>query len=235
MKCRAIIYTEPERGLMQGDLHPCLKSIAGKPLLAHTLKNFQESPEIDEIIIVVDEDYLLYVSDGIVDRYAIDKARRIRPAAGNRMATVRSGLEALESDTDIVLIHDALRPVVSGDFLSRLINECLEHDAVVPGIIADVPVKRAEQGYILASLDKKRIFLAQSPQVFKYRLIIDAYRNAEKSDHLFADDAAVVEHYGSKIRVIKGEKHNLRAGCDQDFLLLKMILENRQDRGGGDV
>jgi len=235
MKCRAIIYTEPESELHPGDLHPCLKPVAGKPLITHSLIAFQESPEIDEIVIVIDEDYLLYVSDSIVDRFEIDKARRIRPTGNTRFETIKNGLEGLEKDTEIVLLHDALRPVIDPELISALINECLDHDAVVPGITADVPVKRAEQGYILASLDMQRIFLAQTPQAFKYRLIMDAYRNAESSNHQFADDAAVVEHYGNKIRAIEGSKYNLRSTDENDFRIIKMILENQLAGQGRDV
>jgi 2-C-methyl-D-erythritol 4-phosphate cytidylyltransferase len=235
MKCCAIIYAEQDAPLDPGVLPTHLRPIAGKPILAHTINVFEESNQINEIIPVVASEFMLYVSDNIVNRYGFKKVQRIREARDSRFATIMSGLEGLDKDTDIVLIHDALRPFISEELLVALISGCVEHGAVAPGLQADQPVKRAEEGYILASLDRKRIYLMQSPQVFKYRLITDAYRSAKSSAHVFADDTAVVEYYGNKVRVIEGSKSNIRIKTDEDFDFAKYVFQNISRARGGDV
>jgi 2-C-methyl-D-erythritol 4-phosphate cytidylyltransferase len=111
----------------------------------------------------------------------------------------------------------------------------LEHDAVALGMQASQPVKRAEEGYILASLDRKRIWLMQSPQAFKYNLIRDAYRSAETTAHVFADDAAVVEYYGNKVRVVEGKSTNIRISTQDDFEIARYLIQKKSESRGSDV
>ena len=235
MKCCVLIYTEYEPRLDPGVLPTHFRPIAGLPILAHTIKVFEGFNQVDEIIPIVAPEFMLYTSDNIVGRYGFKKVQKIREAKDTRFETVMSGLQGLAGDTDIVLIHDALRPFIPEEMLITLISECVEHDAVAPGLQAEQPVKRAEGGYILASLDRKRIYLMQSPQAFKYRLIMDAYRAAKSSAHVFADDAAVVEYYGNKIRVIEGSKSNIRIKSDEDFDFAKFLFKDKYRAWGGDV
>jgi 2-C-methyl-D-erythritol 4-phosphate cytidylyltransferase len=235
MKCSAIIYTGHYPNLDPGVLPPHFKPIEGMPVIAHTIKVFQESEQVDEIIPVVAPEFMLYMSDNIVDRYKFDKVQKIRESKETRYGTIMSGLEGLTKDTDIVLLHDSLRPFIDGDNISKLITECLEHDAVALGVRAQQPVKRAEGGYILASLDRKRIYLMQSPQVFKYSLIMDAYRSAATTAHVFADDAAVVEYYGSKVRVMDGSSENFRIESDADFEIARYLIKKNLKSRGSDV
>jgi len=231
MKNCAIIYTEPDKDRNPEDIPIHFKPIAGIPLLVHTIKAFEECHSIDEIVIVTDEDFLLFVSDSIVDRYDFKKVNKIRIGGDTRLKSVQSGLDGLPSDTEIVVIHDGLRPFITADSISNLVSECLSDDAVAMGVQADVPVKRAEQGFIMASLDKNRIFLMQTPQAFKFGLIKEAYKQAGTSKHVFADDAAVVESYGYKVRVCEGSKSNFRIVTEEDFNLARLILENNIGSG----
>lgn len=231
MKCTAIVYTELDKSASAGQLPGFLRPIAGKPLLAHTLQVFEDSPDIDEIILVIDSGYLLYASENIVDRYQISKVRRVRNAGKNRFATILSGLEGVSNDCEMVAVHDGLRPFITAQTINDLINECTTENAVVLGVTSDVPVKRAEQGYILASLDMHRIFLVQTPQVFKLNLLKDAYRQAKDSQHDFKDDAAVVEHYGCKVRVVEGNQENIRVDSEYNFMIAKHFLENKSSAG----
>jgi 2-C-methyl-D-erythritol 4-phosphate cytidylyltransferase len=234
MRNCVIIYTEPRVDYDSTNLPIQFRSIAGMPLLAHTISVFENCAAIDEIVLVVDEQYLLYISESIVDRNHFKKVNKVRVGGETRFKTVLSGLQGLAGDTDIVLIHDGLRPFTTAESITGLINECDVHNAVAPGIRADMPVKRAEEGYILASLDKNRIYLMQSPQAFKYGLIIEAYHNAISSSHVFADDAAVVEHYGHKIKVMDGDKSNFRVASGREFQIAKYLIESDIKIGGRD-
>ena len=230
----AIIYTEPCDDYNSSGLPIQFRPIAGIPLLAHTIEVFENCAAIDDIVLVADEQYLLYISESIVDRNHFKKVNKIRVGGETRFKTVLSGLEGLAGDADTVLIHDGLRPFITAESITGLINECDIHNAVTLGVRADMPVKRAEEGYILASLDKNRIYLMQSPQAFKCGLIVEAYRNALSSSHVFADDAAVVEHYGYKVKVMDGDKSNFRIVSERDFQLAKYLIESDSEIGGRD-
>jgi 2-C-methyl-D-erythritol 4-phosphate cytidylyltransferase len=225
MKTCAIVYLLPEPA-GSGNFPTAYRPLGGKPLLAHTLQAFEDCPSIDNVVLVNEAEYMLFATDNVIDRFGLTKTNKVTACAKSRFSTIQNGLNAVEADTDIVLIHDALRPFVSTQLISDLVSEGLAHDAVAPGLKTSDPVKRAEQGYILASLDKDRIYIMQSPQAFKLQLIRDAYKNAESSEHVFADDVAVVENFGHKARVIEGERYNLKIDTDEDFKLAKILLEN---------
>ena len=221
----AIVYIESDASVSTGDLPVYFKNIGDLPVIAHSLSTFEECNSIDEVIPVVPEDFLLYVSENIVDRFKFGKVRKIRTSRDTRFKTVLSGLEGISADSDLVIIHDALYPLISKEKIAELITETISSDACALGLIADVPVKRAEMGFILASLDRKRICLMQSPQAFKVDLIQQAYSNAGSSKHVFADDAAVVEHLGHKVSVLKGEKDNFRINSDHDLEIARMVYD----------
>lgn len=235
MKTTAIVFTVTDPQADSGKLPGYLRPIESKPLVAYTLEVLQNSPAIDEIILTVDADYLLYCSDNIVDRYNLNKVRKIRNAAETRFKSVNSGLGGVESDTDIVLIHDALCPFINTEIVQTMIDDCVNKKAVALGRTCRVPVKRAEQGFILASLDMNRIFLMQSPQVFGFQLIKDAYRNAVGIEHEFKDEAAVVEFLGNKVCVLEGPPDNFRVDSEYAYKIARFLIEQNQKSGASNA
>lgn len=231
MKTTAIVYTVTDSTADAGKLPLYLRPIDSQPLLVYTLQVLQKSSAIDEIILTVDADYFLYCSENIVNRYELSKVRKIRNAADTRFKSVYSGLEGVEFDTGIVLIHDALCPFISDKILRTMVDECASQQAVALGRVCRVPVKRAEQGFILASLDMNRIFLMQSPQVFNYQLILNAYRETFDDGREFSDDAALLEFLGHKVRVIEGAPENFRVSNDYEFKLARYLLEQNPSAG----
>jgi len=225
MKTTAIVYTVTDSSADAGKLPIYLRPINSKPLVAYTLEVLQKSSVIDEIILTVDADYFLYCSENIVNRYELSKVRKIRNAADSRFKSVYTGLEGVEPETNIVFIHDALCPFISDTILHTMVDKCVSEKAVALGQVCPVSVKRAEQGFILASLDKNRIFLIQSPQAFSYQLIMDAYHNAPADGQEFNDDAALVEYLGHKVRVVTGPPENFRVSSEYEFKLARYLLE----------
>lgn len=149
----------------------------GKPMLYYSLKAFELS-RVNEIVIVAGEDEISFVYNNIVDKYGFSKVSRVVAGGKERYNSVLNGLEALKSTMpETVLIHDGARPFVTVDIIDEIINEIYEHEAA----IAAMPVKDTikisdDDGYITGTTERKNTWMAQTPQAFRYSLILEAYQ-----------------------------------------------------------
>jgi 2-C-methyl-D-erythritol 4-phosphate cytidylyltransferase/2-C-methyl-D-erythritol 2,4-cyclodiphosphate synthase len=143
-----------------------------------------------------------------------------------RQASVRAGLEALDgSAPDIVLIHDAARPFLAGDLISRAIIAGKAHGAAVPAVaVADTVKKIDEQDMVTETLDRSRLRMVQTPQAFAFGLIVEAHRRAAAAGlEDFSDDAALAEWAGHRVNVFAGETANVKLTTDDDFTRAEIV------------
>ena len=202
-----------------------------KPLLAHTVDKFERCELIDEIILVVPEDYLNYCSQSIVDKYGFNKVRKVIPGGKERQDSVHSGLKACPNNTSIVVIHDGVRPLISPDKISESIKMCREKKSAgsIGAVVLAVPVKetvkRVEQGNIITTLDREKLWLTQTPQTFEYKLILDAYEKAEEDNFTGTDDSALVERLGHEVTILEGDYRNIKITTREDLQVAEKLLE----------
>jgi 2-C-methyl-D-erythritol 4-phosphate cytidylyltransferase len=148
---------------------------------------------------------------------------------------VYNGLMSLDKNSEIVLVHDGVRPMVSPELISSGVLACVDSDAVVTALPAGDTVKRVEGDYVLATLDRNRLYLAQTPQVFRYQLLIDAYSKATDEEVRYTDDAAVVEAAGYKVKILRGDENNIKITTPRDLDLMRYLLTvNRESADAGD-
>lgn len=233
MKTTAVIVAAGKSERLPGAVPKQFQLVAGRPVLGHTLRRFDLCPDVDEVLLVVSEEHLLYASEAVVDRFEIKKVWKVVQGGPTRFDSVIRGMKALDTSTDIVLIHDGVRPMVTPDLISSAIAACVDEGAVVPAIPVNETVKRVESDYVLATLDRSKLYLAQTPQVFRSTLILDAYsRASSKADH-FTDDAAVVEAAGYKIKIVEGDPNNIKITTQRDLDLMRHLLTIEQERING--
>ncbi|MBU1319276.1 MAG: 2-C-methyl-D-erythritol 4-phosphate cytidylyltransferase [candidate division Zixibacteria bacterium] len=235
MKTTAIIAAAGRSARLPGAVPKQFRPVAGRPVLAHTLKKFDLCPDITDVIVVVAEDYLLYTSDAVVDRYEISKVRKIVPGKETRFESIAAVLESLPASCEIVVIHDGVRPMVRPEVISRGIAVCRDESAVVCALRATDAVKRVENNYILATLDKERMYLAQTPQFFERELILNSYRKIAASGVTFSDDSYVVEAAGYKVRIIDGDEANMKITTPRDLELMRFLLASEAEESNAGV
>jgi 2-C-methyl-D-erythritol 4-phosphate cytidylyltransferase/2-C-methyl-D-erythritol 2,4-cyclodiphosphate synthase len=166
---------------------------------------------------------VIHADDEAQFRAATAGLARLRtpvPGGASRQASVYAGLEALRGTApDIVLIHDAARPFVSGALIARAIAAASEHGAAVPAVaVADTVKKVDAQGTITATVDRNELRIVQTPQAFSYNLIIDAHSRAAAADRSdFTDDAALAEWAGHRVSVFPGDSANVKLTTNEDF------------------
>ena len=123
--------------------------------------------------------------------------------------------------------------MVSPNLISRAVAGCAADGAVVPATTINETVKRVESDYVLATIDRSKLYLAQTPQVFRYSLILDAYLKASSKKECFTDDASVVEAAGYKIKIVDGDPNNIKITTPRDLDLMRYLLTIEQESADG--
>lgn len=201
----SIIIVAAGRGSRYSTILPKqYESIHGKTILRHTIEAFLSHPLTHNIICVIHpDDVNLYnqAVTGLNIPYVF--------GGETRQDSVMNGLKALK-DTDIVFIHDAARPNLSIDKIDALINSFKDIETL--GAILALPVtdtvKYVENGFIVKTLERQNVFRAQTPQVFRFNVIYDCHINAPH--HNFTDDAALLEHFNHKVKIVLGDPSNIK-------------------------
>ncbi|RKY65844.1 MAG: 2-C-methyl-D-erythritol 4-phosphate cytidylyltransferase [Candidatus Latescibacterota bacterium] len=204
--------------------------IGGRPILAHTLDAFERCDSVDEVILVVGTADLQLVSEEVVDRYEFTKVRKILSGGEKRQDSVWEGLKAVEAGTEIVVIHDGVRPFVAPEHLSESIGQCRKCDAVITAVPVKDTIKEAEDGLVTSTLDREKLWAIQTPQTFALDLILRAHQQAMGAALIATDDAALVERLGHPVHLLRGSYHNIKITTPEDLALGEIILKNRHRR-----
>jgi 2-C-methyl-D-erythritol 4-phosphate cytidylyltransferase len=231
LKTVAIIAAGGQGKRIKGNLPKQFLMLKDKPILAHTVDKLERCELIDEIILVVPEDYLEYCSQKVVDKYDFKKVRKVVCGGEERQDSVYSGLKACSNNTSIVVIHDGVRPLISTEKVSESVKMCRDKQSAgsVGAVVLAVPlketVKRVEQGSIITTLDREKLWLTQTPQTFEYKLILDAHENAKESDFVGTDDSTLVERLGHKVTILEGDYKNIKITTKEDLQVAEKFLE----------
>ncbi len=225
-KIYALIVAAGSSERFGGAVPKQFKELHGRPMLAWTISRFEAAQKIDSIVVVVAEEHLLYTSEHVVDAYHFRKVTNIVVGGESRQESVFKGLQALPLSTDFVAIHDGARPLVSPEDIDRTVDSAIAERASVLAVRATDTVKRAREGFILSTLERDSLFLAQTPQVFQYDLIIEAHREADQENlsQPFTDDASMIEARGFKVRIVEPLYPNIKVTTRDDFLLVETLL-----------
>ena len=201
--------------------------LRGKPLLVYTLEAFERCPDIDDIILVIPREDKEFSLKGIAEKYGISKLRRAVAGGDERQESVYNGLMTLGCDTSIAVIHDAVRPFIGSEDISGAISLCEECGAVVTAVPVSDTVKVSDGETVERTLDRGRLWLAQTPQVFRKDWIRKAYREAEEQQISATDDAFLVEQLGHPIKIVQGEEQNIKITSAMDLFIAEKWIDER--------
>jgi len=191
-----------------------------RPLLSYALRAFESCARIDSIVLVAAPD-AADRAEALVRDERIAKVCAIVPGGARRQDSVRAGLAALGA-CEWVVVHDGARPLVTPELIERGLEAARETGASCCALPASDTVKESdENGIALRTLDRSRIWLAQTPQVFRYDLLVDAHRRCEGDA---TDDASMVETLGVKVRLYEGSRRNLKVTTPEDLELARTLL-----------
>src|SRR4030065_739365 len=200
MKVAAIIPAAGKGKRMGHTTPKHFMHLEGKPILAYTLEAFEKCPAIDYVLMVVRSGEEEYCLSEVVERYGFKKVLRIVIGGEKRQEPVYRGIKELDKDTDIVVVHDGVRPFVSQNTLSEAIKLAMFADGVVTAVPVKDPIKYVGgDGIIRATPDRSSLWHAQTPQVFKRRILEEAYIMAYGDRVSVTDESSLVERLGYKV------------------------------------
>ena len=217
---------------MKNDRPKQFLDLEGRPLLAVTLEKFQVCPAIDSIILVAPQNEVKYCRSKIVERHHLTKVEDVVAGGERRQDSVRMGIEASGGDYGLVLIHDAVRPLITHGLIERVVKAAQEHRAVITGLPVKETVKEIdENALVVKTYDRQKVWLVQTPQAFRYEDILMAHRRAvEEGWEEVTDDALLVEKVGIPVKVVEGSEDNIKVTTPQDLELAQFLLKRQKEK-----
>lgn len=202
--------------------------LAGTPIIIHTLRRFDECAEIAALAVAL--------SPSEIERFhqqaqtsGIRKPLRIVQGGSERSDSIYNALEAIADwQPEIVAIHDAVRPFITPQQISAVIARAREVGAAILALPATDTIKEVEAGLIKRTLDRRKIYRAQTPQAFRYELLLRAYGEARASlvpSEAMTDDAMLVERLGAPVAIVEGSAHNIKITSPEDLRLAERLFE----------
>lgn len=219
MKCTAIVLAAGQGKRMKSSVQKQFLQLGDYPVLYYSMKAFQDAPQITDIILVTGEQEIAYCQKTFVERYQIDKVSAVVAGGKERYNSVYQGLCACQG-TDYVLIHDGARPFVTEELIERGIDCAKTYKACAAGMPSKDTVKIVENDQKVASTpDRSRVWDVQTPQIFQYALVKEAYEQALSHDcSRITDDAMVVEAYGNHgVWLYEGSYKNIKITTPEDL------------------
>lgn len=199
--------------------------LAGEPVLVHTLRRVAACPDIDRILVALPPEEMGFFSS-LLER-AVPSVG-IVAGGGHRQESVFNALQAIDRlRTDIVVVHDGVRPLVTDGDFSRVIARAREAGAAILATPVRDTIKEVEGDRIVRTLDRRRLYLAQTPQAFRAEILIEAHERARREGIMATDDAALVERCGHPVVVVEGSPDNIKITWPEDLLLAEALLRLR--------
>jgi len=205
--------------------------LGGEPLVIFTLRRLAACAAITDFILATRADELSFLEDR-VSKARIGRPARVVHGGETRQQSVANALAQVAPETEIVMVHDAVRPFVTVEQLDRLIAEARERGAVILGIPAIDTVKEVKRerlpedvARITGTIPRERIVLAQTPQAFRYGILREAFARAEADGVTASDEASLVERMGQDVYVVVGSERNLKITRPADMDLARFYLE----------
>ncbi|MBC7190688.1 2-C-methyl-D-erythritol 4-phosphate cytidylyltransferase [Candidatus Aerophobetes bacterium] len=228
MKVEAVIVAAG-KGVRFGNNQPKqFLPLVGKSVVEWTILRFENCPSVNSVILVVPEGMKERLEEKICfSKYR--KLRKITEGGKERTDSVYKGLLCVDEDTDIVLVHDGVRPLVSPLLIEEVIRQTEIYGAAIPGIPVKETIKEKDkEGMVVRTLPREKIFLIQTPQGFKYSIIKDAHEQAQIEHLKGSDDAFLLEKLGWKVKIIPGEEKNIKITTFFDFKIAEMLLREEE-------
>jgi 2-C-methyl-D-erythritol 4-phosphate cytidylyltransferase len=202
--------------------------LGGKPLLAHTLLAFQRAVEIDEIIPILSREDVEGCLRDVIELYQITKVKTLVVGGKERQDSVLHGLQKIGKDTNVVLVHDGVRPFVSSEMIRDAVDLAKKGECIAVGVPIKDTIKEVDEHKIVRrTLERGSLWAIQTPQAFPVEILRRAYEESYKLKMFGTDDATLVERTGGTVKVIMGSYENIKITTPEDLILAEEILKRR--------
>ena len=205
--------------------------LAGQPILIHTLLKFSQSEQIDNLIIAAAVDEVTIIED------MLSKIEGLKPfqvviGGSERQYSIANALKVVPDNCDVVLVHDAARPLIS----IKIIDEVIEIAKIYGGAVAAVPEKNTikvidSENFVVDTPPRAQLVSIQTPQGFRREIIMKAYEQAERDGFLGTDDSSLVERLDYKVKIVQSDYKNIKITTPEDILIAEALLRSDHQNG----
>ena len=215
---------------MQAGMNKVFLELSGKPILVRTLLKFSSCPLVDRLIVVVGSDEASMI-EGMLAKVPGLKPWKVTAGGSERQYSVQNGLGCIDGATDIVLVHDAARPMVSRDTIEHVIAAAQEYGAAIAAVREKNTVKVVGDDLVVKRTPNRAVLWEiQTPQGFRREIILEAYQKALQDDFLGTDDASLVERLGVPVRIVEIDYRNIKVTTPEDLLVAGAFLRETDFR-----
>ena len=198
-------------------------SLNGQPILHHTLRAFENSGLVDSVTLVVPKNDL----DAAQKKWNYQIVKNIVQGGKERQDSVYNGFKALGSDTDIVIVHDGVRPFVTADMIGRSIEAAKQFGAAIVAIQVSDTIKQVDnKDFVTRTVDRNELWRVQTPQAFQYAILGESFQKAAEDSYYGTDEGSLLEHAGKKLKIIMGSELNIKITRQEDLILGEGILNS---------
>jgi 2-C-methyl-D-erythritol 4-phosphate cytidylyltransferase len=196
----------------------------GSPILLHTIRKFDACPSVSEIVVALRGDDIEWVAE-LVEQEHLTKPVRLVEGGDSRQASVQNALATLAADTTLVAVHDAVRPFIDAERIEQVIRVAAETGAAILGIVPVDTVKRVHKDKVRSTLPREHLVLTQTPQVFRFDLLKQAFESAAGDGFFGTDESSLVERLEAvEVSVVQGSDRNIKITRSSDMDLARLFL-----------
>jgi 2-C-methyl-D-erythritol 4-phosphate cytidylyltransferase len=213
---------------MGGPVPKQFLSLGGEPLVIHCMRILQAAETVDEIVLAVPVGDVDYCANDLVKQHGFSKVTKVVAGGSERQDSVRHALEHVTEETEIVLVHDAVRPFLTGQMVADVIAMAGKHGAAIIALPVRDTVKQVGSDHVIQrTVDRRPLWLAQTPQAFRRQWLQEAHRKAHAEGIHATDDAYLVEWLGHSVMVVEGSGENIKVTRPEDLVIGEAILASR--------
>jgi 2-C-methyl-D-erythritol 4-phosphate cytidylyltransferase len=214
-----------------GGLPKQFRRLGGVPLLALTLRALARCPAVEGLVVVVPRAQLA-MAGRLLERFAVPRVLAVVAGGAERQDSVWQGLQAVPAETELVLVHDAVRPFVTARLVARVLSAAAGGGAAICALPVRDTIKRVRDGLVVGTLDREGLWLVQTPQAFRRALLWEAHDKARRDGAAATDDAGLVERLGAPVAVVPGLEDNVKLTTPADLRWARRRVEARAGAGG---
>ena len=220
-KCGAVIVAAGSASRM-GGIDKVMAELGGEPMIKRTVRTFQESDVISEIVIVTRPDLIVPIM-GLCAEF--EKVKAVVAGGKSRPESVHLGLNALSNKVKLAAVHDGARPLITWQVIDRTVRAANTYGAAAPAIAVKDTVKVVRGGIVKETPDRSRLQAVQTPQVFDIQLLRAALKKAADDKAQITDDCSAVERMGMSVKIVEGDERNIKVTTPMDLKIAQMLLE----------
>ena len=223
MKVGAIIAAAGFGRRMKTDRPKQLLVLNGTPIIVHTIRKFDACSAIDYVIVTAPRESSGEVKD-LVKSAGFKKSVSVIEGGERRQDSVAIGLQHLQPGTEIVAVHDGVRPFVSVEEIENVVRQAERSGAAILGVPIVDTVKQAEREFVESTLTREHLVLAQTPQAFRVEILKEAFESAAKDEYYGTDESSLVERLGHPVAIVRGSERNIKITRPGDLTLARAFL-----------